>query len=60
MTLEELKKEYGTTSAIAKALGMIYPRVFNWFVKGYIPLKTQYEIEVKTNRKFKADEKHAK
>lgn len=55
MTLDDLVQKFGNKGQISLALGMSYSRIANWFYKGYIPQITQYQIEVLTKGKLKAD-----
>jgi hypothetical protein len=53
----DLEKEYGSKANIARALKTKYTRVANWFYRDEIPLSAQYEIQIITHGKLKADKK---
>ena len=57
MTTEEAKKYYGGIKELAKALAIWPHNISRW--GEYPPMKRQYEIEVKTGGKLRA-EKHDK
>lgn len=56
MTADQVIKHFGGDMQSALALGFSFASVQNWKRKG-IPPKTQKFIEMKTNRKLKADAK---
>lgn len=53
MTLHEALDHYGSRKALADALGLWPQTVYAW--GDSIPLARQYEIEVRTGGKLKAD-----
>lgn len=56
MTIEELAAYFhNNQSEISRLLGISRSSVNEWFKKGKIPLMRQYQIEVLTNGKLKAD-----
>lgn len=59
MTYEEAIQHYQTQSALAKALGIKGPSVAEWKANGTIPLTRQYQIEVLSGGKLKADRRSA-
>ena len=55
MNMQDLIDHFGTQSAIAKALGTSDQVVSAWKVKNRIPLGRQYEIQILTAGKLRAD-----
>jgi hypothetical protein len=55
MNMQDLIEHFGTQSAIAKALGTSDQVVSSWKVKNRIPLGRQYEIQILTAGKLRAD-----
>lgn len=53
MTYDQSIKFFGTQSEMARALGVEPPSVYEW--KNGIPLVRQYQIELATKGKLKAD-----
>ncbi len=45
MTLDEVKKFYGSCYNYKKLTGMSPSNFGNWLVKGYIPIKAQIHLE---------------
>lgn len=54
MTHDQLISHYGNGAEAARALGVSRQAVNNWRVHG-IPLGVQYQIELATNGRLKAD-----
>jgi hypothetical protein len=59
MNMQDLIDHFGSQSAIAKALGTSDQVVSAWKVKNRIPLGRQYEIQILTAGKLRADAAHA-
>lgn len=59
MTMQDLLDHFGTQTAIAKAVGVSLQVVSAWNAKKRIPLGRQYEIQVLTAGKLRADPAHA-
>jgi transcriptional repressor of cell division inhibition gene dicB len=59
MTMQDLLDHFETQTAIAKALGTSVQVVSSWKAKKRIPLGRQYEIQVLTCGKLRADPSHA-
>lgn len=55
MTPQDAKNYFGSQTAIAKALGAAQSSVCEWFEAGKIPEGRQYQIELATKGKLKAD-----
>jgi hypothetical protein len=55
MNMQDLIDHFGSQSAIAKALGTSDQVVSAWKVKNRIPLGRQYEIQILTAGKLRAD-----
>lgn len=53
MTYEQAIEFFGTQSKMARALGVEPPSVAEW--KSGIPMRRQYQIELATKGKLKAD-----
>lgn len=60
MTLEELKKHFGTWTHFTREMGFGFTTHLRWLKQGYIPYPSQCVIETKTDKLFKADMEHAK
>ena len=62
MTLQELLTYYDNLnySEISRVLGFSKQSVFNWRVRGYIPIKSQRIIEKKTKGILVASREHTK
>lgn len=59
MTIQDLLDHFGTQTAIAKALGTSVQVVSAWNAKNRVPLGRQYEIQVLTCGKLRADPAHS-
>ena len=59
MNIQDLVDYFGSQSAIAKALGTSDQVVSAWKVKNRIPIGRQYEIQILTGGKLRADPAHA-
>jgi DNA-binding transcriptional regulator YdaS (Cro superfamily) len=55
MTPSDLLSYYKSQAAIARALGCSQPSVCEWFEKGAVPEGRQYQVEIATKGKLKAD-----
>lgn len=66
MTLNEVLDHYGGRDqrginlVVAAALGVEPAAISNWKARGFIPYRTQCQIQVATKGKLKADMNHAK
>lgn len=60
MLAEELRAHYGSWAKMSRELDFGSNTYQRWLKLGYIPFSAQCVIEKKTNKKFKADKKHAK
>lgn len=58
MLPQDLYDYFGTWSKAARELDLGNHTYQGWLKKGYIPYVTQCYIEIKTNKKFMADENH--
>ena len=58
MTTQEAIDHYGSIRALADALDMWPQVIYRW--GEYPPMARQYEIQVKTKNKLKADKQDAK
>jgi len=54
MTLEQVKKFYGSSYKFYKITGMPASNFYNWKEKGFIPIKSQMRLEELTKGKLKA------
>lgn len=54
MKPDEVKNYYGNGYKFSKATGMSQSSLGNWISWGYVPIKSQYLIEKKSNGKLKA------
>jgi len=59
MTLKQLHRYYGSQVEIGRALGLSRATVNQWFRRNNIPLGRQYQIELATGGKLKADSRAA-
>lgn len=59
MTMQELIEHFGSQAAAARAIGVSLQVVSAWNAKNRIPLGRQYEIQVLTCGKLRADPAHA-
>lgn len=55
MTAEELIAHFGSVSATARALGVKDPSVSEWKATGIVPELRQYQAEIATGGRLKAD-----
>lgn len=55
MTADELISHFGSVSATARALGVKDPSVSEWKTSGEVPELRQYQAEIATGGKLKAD-----
>lgn len=55
MSPADVISHFGTQVNVASALGITQPTVSEWVQNGYVPLGRQYEIQVLTGGKLKAD-----
>jgi hypothetical protein len=58
MTVEDVKKYFGSTYKFAMITGMGHSNILYWAKKGFIPLLSQLRIERATDGKLKADFNH--
>lgn len=56
MTPKDALKFFGSKAEMARALGVQPPSVSEWFENDEIPQGRQYQIELATRGKLKADE----
>lgn len=55
MTIDEVKRFYGSSYRFSMITGMAHTNLMNWTKKGYIPYLTQKRLEELTNGILKAD-----
>lgn len=55
MTFDQALSHFGTIPDMALALGVKSPSVYEWKRDGVIPKNRQYQIELATKGKLKAD-----
>lgn len=55
MTPNQLTRHYGNGNRAARALGISRQAVRRWIAQGYVPETRQYQIEVLTGGKLRAD-----
>ena len=55
MTPQSAIEFFGTQTRLAKALGLAQSTVAEWFQLGHIPEARQYQIELATHGKLRAD-----
>lgn len=60
MTLDEIKKHFGTAFDFHLETGMSHVNYYNWADYGFIPMLTQVKLQELTNGALKADYKDAK
>ena len=53
MTFAQAKKHYGSVNNMAAALKISHQAIYAW--KGVIPIGSQFQIEIETKGKLKAD-----
>lgn len=58
MTLDDIKKYFGTSYQFHKKTGMNHSNYLNWDIKGFVPIKTQLKLERLTRGALKADLAH--
>jgi DNA-binding transcriptional regulator YdaS (Cro superfamily) len=56
MSPHEAIQHFGSQSALASALGVTQPTVSGWNTEGRIPFTRQFQLQVLTAGKLKADE----
>ena len=59
MNMQDLINHFGSQTAIAKAVGTSVQVVSAWKKKNRIPMGRQYEIQILTAGKLRADQAHA-
>ena len=59
MSPQEAIQHFGSQSALAGALGLTQPTVSGWKNEGRIPYTRQFQLQVLTGGKLKADESKA-
>lgn len=59
MNIEQAIEHFGSQSALARALGIEPPSVAEWKTNGRIPQLRQFQIELVTGGKLKADQTQA-
>ena len=59
MNMQDLISHFGSQTAVARALGTSVQVVSAWKTKNRIPLGRQYEIQILTAGKLRADPAHA-
>jgi hypothetical protein len=57
MTPEKVIDHFESISSTASALGITYESVRKWVIQGKVPQSRQYEIEILTGGKLKAEPK---
>jgi len=55
MTPDDAKNFFSTQAAIARVLGISAPAVSEWFDVGRIPIGRQYQLELASGGRLKAD-----
>lgn len=55
MTPEQVLTFYETQAEIARVLGCKQPSIAEWFEKGEVPDGRQYQLEIASKGKLKAD-----
>jgi hypothetical protein len=60
MLLEEVIKFYGSKRQISKECDIALSSPHVWAFRGFIPIKAQHKIELKSGGKLKADYEHAR
>jgi hypothetical protein len=59
MTPNDLRQHFGFQVAISRAVGISEQAVSRWFRRDRVPLGRQYEIQILTGGKLRADPAHA-
>ena len=54
MTIEELRKYFGSSYKMHKDTGISHTQWIRWMRKGYIPIRSQIRIEEKTEGQLRA------
>lgn len=54
MTIDDVKRFFGTGYKFQKYTGMSHDNYRNWEKRGYIPIETQLKLEELTNGSLKA------
>lgn len=60
MTFEDVKNFYGNGYRFHKLTGMAQNNFVNWKKSGFVPIKTQFKIQLLTNGQLIADIEHTK
>lgn len=55
MSPQEAIEYFGTQNALAAALGVTQPTISGWKTTGQIPVPRQFQLEVVTEGKLKAE-----
>lgn len=55
MNPQKVIKHFGGIPATATALGIKAPSIYEWLEAGNVPELRQYQIQLATNSKFRAD-----
>lgn len=58
MTLDDIKKYFGSSYKFSQATGMAHTNFVNWHRKGFVPYLTQGKIERFTGGALVADYNH--
>ena len=58
MTLDDIKKFFGSGYQFSKVSGMSHTNYISWKRKGFVPMLAQHRLEEITGRKLKADYQH--
>lgn len=54
MTIDDIKKYFGSCYQFNKKTGMSHASYLNWQTRGYIPIATQLKLQNLTNGELKA------
>lgn len=57
MTLNQVKRYYGTVAKTAEACGTSYQVAQKWYLSGVLPMGRQCQLEILTGGKLRADRK---
>ena len=60
MTIDDIKKHFGSAFDFHRATGMSHANYYHWADYGYIPINTQIKIQKLTNGVLRADYNHDK
>lgn len=55
MSPEQVIEHYGSQANVGRALGVSQPSIWEWVQNGRVPLVRQYQIELATAGKLRAD-----